>query len=574
MLRNVRISTQLLVLGLFVLVLIASLGVFSGYTLLGTRFEDRRESLRMLVEIASNEIAAVKKRADALGLTDEQAKDEALQILKNINYNGNNYFIVTDISGTLLMHPSRMNQVGSSLLTAEKETTRTLYTALMRVARDNGTTGGFHTALGRRPGSTKNDSQKMFFAAQEPTYGWVVITGMIVDDIWDSMARKFWSLGIGVAIACAILGAFAWLMVRGISRPLGTVVRGLGHLSTGAYDESLDLKVSSSEIGHLSSAFESLRTLLRQAEDDRQRSRDEAERTAKAREAEMEGLARRFESQIGSLADGLGSASQELKTLATTMSDGAQETLRESDAVAAAAEESSRNTQTVAAATEELASSIREISRQASQSSSIAQTAVDRVDQTSETVAALKAAAQRVGDVVALITDIASQTNLLALNATIEAARAGESGKGFAVVANEVKTLANQTAKATDDISRQIEEIQGVTTSTVQAISDIGETIASLSEVASAIAAAVEEQNTATNEIAHNIQQAETASQRVSTAIGTVHDAARQGGETAGSVLSSAEALMSRNVELNDAVSAFLSGLRDDSKTGRGGMIG
>jgi len=565
MFKNLRISAQLLVLGGLVLVFIVSIGVFSGYTLDTARFEDRRNTLRLLVELASKEIASVKTRMESSGKREDDIKAEALAILSNMKYEGNNYFIVTDTGGTLLMHPTRTNQIGTNLLTTGNETARTLYSAFMDIARKNGNTGGFHTAMGRRPGSTKNDSAKMYFVSQEPTFGWVIITGMIVDDIHDSLTAQYATMAVVIALACAALIGIGSLMIRGITRPLGVVVRGLGDLAGGTYHHALKIPDSRSEIGDLARAFEGLRTLLRQAEEERQRNKEKEKWVAEAREREMEALAGRFQSQIGTLAKKLGEGSHALKSLASDMSTGADETLRQSDAVATAADESSRNTQTVAAATEQLAGSIQEISRQASESNIIARTAVERVEQTSQTVEALKAAAQRVGDVVALITDIASQTNLLALNATIEAARAGESGKGFAVVANEVKTLATQTAKATDDIARQIEEIQGVTSNTVDAISGIGEAIASLSEVAGAIAAAVEQQTAATGEISQNIQRAENASREMSTAIATVNANARQGGETARSVLTSAEDLLQRDAELSEAVTAFLTRLRSDA---------
>ena len=252
------------------------------------------------------------------------------------------------------------------------------------------------------------------------------------------------------------------------------------------------------------------------------------------------------------------SASTEMQSSAQAMSSGAEETARQSQAVSAASEEATTNVQTVAAAAEEMSNSITEISRQVTSSSEIATRAVAEAEKTNTTVEGLSEAAQKVGEVVKLISDIAEKTNLLALNATIEAARAGEAGKGFAVVANEVKSLAEQTAKATDEIASQIGSIQTETTGAVDAISGIGKTIEEINEIATTISSAVEQQSAATQEIARNCQEAAKGTQEVSANIMGVNQAADETGKQAQQVLEAAAELAKQGDTLKAEISRFM----------------
>jgi methyl-accepting chemotaxis protein len=262
--------------------------------------------------------------------------------------------------------------------------------------------------------------------------------------------------------------------------------------------------------------------------------------------------------KVAEVVKSVAAASNELKSTAESMSATAEETSRQATTVAAASEQATTNVQTVASAAEELSSSIAEISRQVAESASIAGQAVDEAGRTNATVQSLAEAAQKIGQVVELINDIASQTNLLALNATIEAARAGEAGKGFAVVASEVKNLANQTAKATEEIAAQINEMQTTTNGAVGAIQGISGTIGRISEIATSIASAVEEQGAATQEIARNVQQAAAGTQDVSANIGGVTQAAGETGAGASQVLSAADELSRQSAQLQTEIDQFL----------------
>jgi len=280
------------------------------------------------------------------------------------------------------------------------------------------------------------------------------------------------------------------------------------------------------------------------------------------RQTKLDEAIRAFSVSMGkALETGSGTADRMQKT-ATGLTATAEETSRQATAVAAASEQASTNVQTVATAAEELASSIAEIGRQVGESTRITSQAVQETERTNSQIQGLADAAQRIGDVVKLINDIAGQTNLLALNATIEAARAGEAGKGFAVVASEVKSLANQTAKATEEISSKIAEMQAATHDSVAAVKAIGQTIGRVNEIATTIASAVEEQGAATKEIARNVQQAAAGTTEVSSTISGVNSAANDTGTAANAVLAASTELTRQSESLRHEVEAFFSQVR------------
>jgi len=286
------------------------------------------------------------------------------------------------------------------------------------------------------------------------------------------------------------------------------------------------------------------------------------ERIAAERRATMNKLAGDFEKAVGDIVSTVSTASGELESAAQTMTKTADDTQKRSTIVAAASEEASANVSSVASATEEMSASVQEISRQVQESSRIASEAVDQAQKTDQRIAQLSAAAGRIGDVLKLITAIAEQTNLLALNATIEAARAGEAGKGFAVVAQEVKALAAQTAKATDEIASQIAGMQSETSHAVTAIKEIGGTISHISQIAAAIATAVEEQGASTGEIARNVQQAAKGTAQVASTIVSVNQGAGATGTASAQVLSSAQQLAGESNRLKLELEKFLETVR------------
>jgi methyl-accepting chemotaxis protein len=374
-----------------------------------------------------------------------------------------------------------------------------------------------------------------------------------------SAARLYIFIGIGAALAFAVFAGF--LLTVTVAKPVIGMTSAMSRLAEHDLNAEIPAIGQKDEIGRMASAVQVFKDNMLKADELAAEQKAEQARKEKRQEA-IEGYIKTFDQSVSGSLDTLASAATELQSTAQSLSSTAEETNRQSTAVAAASEQASTNVQTVASAAEELSASISEISRQVSESTRIAGQAVTDAENTNAQVQALAEAAQKIGDVVKLINDIAGQTNLLALNATIEAARAGEAGKGFAVVASEVKSLANQTAKATEDISAQIKSIQGATTDSVRAIEGITSTISRINEIATTIAAAVEEQGAATKEIARNVQQASAGTNEVSSNIVGVTKAAGETGSASGQVLGAASDLAKQGETLRADVSQFLANIR------------
>jgi methyl-accepting chemotaxis protein len=371
------------------------------------------------------------------------------------------------------------------------------------------------------------------------------------------------TLIVAVSIMGLLGGALmAWTMGNGLSRPILALAQAMGRLANGDLSTVVPARERHDEVGQMAAALEVFKDHAEANQRLEQERRDMAARAEADRHELMIGMADDFQTNVGRIVESVGKSSQEMQVLAQRMAGTAENALDRAGMVATASEEASSNVQTVAAAAEELAASILEIGRQVTQSSEIAHAAVEEAKRSDALVQGLANSAQKIGEVVALITDIANQTNLLALNATIEAARAGDAGKGFAVVANEVKNLASQTGRATEEISAQITEVQGATQNAVSALRGIGETIGRIDSIASAIAAAIEEQGAATREITHNVHQAAHGTQGVSDNIQAVNEAAEETGDASRHVLDAAQKVNEETDRLNREMEAFLTQIR------------
>ena len=360
-----------------------------------------------------------------------------------------------------------------------------------------------------------------------------------------------------VVVSIAVVGFGVWIAIQGISRPIGGLTDAMARLAKKDWTTVVPATEHGDEVGEMARAVQVFKDTGIEAE--RLASEEEKARAARERRAQkVDDLTRGFDAQIAEILQTVTASSTQMESSAQSMSATAEETSRQSMAVAAASEEASTNVQTVSAAAEELSASITEIARRVAESAKISGDAVSEAGRADQMVQGLADAAQKIGDVVALITDIAEQTNLLALNATIEAARAGEAGKGFAVVAAEVKNLATQTAKATEEIGGQIGGIQSATKDAVASIQGIGKTIGEINEIASAIAAAVEEQGAATQEIARNVEQAAAGTADVSSNIVGVTKAAGETGQVSAQVLEVAGQLSKQADVLRTQVGTFL----------------
>jgi methyl-accepting chemotaxis protein len=372
--------------------------------------------------------------------------------------------------------------------------------------------------------------------------------------------RLVMMLGVGGFL---LGGLLAWMLGRGISRPMAAMCAAMRKLATGDFDVVLPGLGRSDELGEMAGAVEEFK-LQAVAKAERDAAANDAQNRAssEARRAELIRFADDFETAVGTIVSNVSSSAVQLESAAGTLTRTAETTQSLSSQVAGASEDASSGMKSVATATEELSLSVGEIGRQVQESSRIADGAVRQAEQTDARIGKLSRAAQEIGDVVKLITAIAEQTNLLALNATIEAARAGDAGRGFAIVAAEVKSLSGQTAKATDEISSHIAGMQDATQESVAAIKEISETIRQISTIASAIATAVSQQSSATQEIAQSVQGVAHGTQQVAGNITKVNRGAAETGSASAEVLNSAQTLSAESTRLRAELDRFMANIR------------
>jgi len=361
-----------------------------------------------------------------------------------------------------------------------------------------------------------------------------------------------------------LLGAvLAMLLGKGISRPMTAMCQAMRELAGGKFDVVLPGLGRRDELGEMAAAVEEFKVqAVAKAERDAAAQDAHNKASSAARRSELIRFADEFEAAVGAIVSNVSASAVQLESAAGTLTRTADTTQSLSNQVAGASEEASQNMQSVASATEELSASVDEIGKRVRESNRIAEAAVLQAEQTDGRIGKLSRAAQQIGDVVKLITAIAEQTNLLALNATIEAARAGEAGRGFAVVASEVKSLASQTAKATDEISSHISGMQSATQESVAAIKEIGGTIGQISEIASSIATAVEQQGSATQEIARSVQNVARGTQEAAVNIMQVNRGATETGSASEDVLNSAQSLSSESKRLRAELDRFMANIR------------
>jgi methyl-accepting chemotaxis protein len=538
--------------------------------LLGTTYLDSREfasglnqqkqfELKHLAELALGIVKEEQVAGEKAGIPVAEAQQRAKARVAALRYGSNDYFFITDTKTNVVMHPISPQLDGKDMSGTKDPNGKLLFVEMTDVVRRSGS--GFVEYQWAKPGSDK-PLPKLTYVAGFAPWDWIVGTGVYVDDLeaqaWSSTKQSLYAAGIVLVVLLVV----SVVMARRITGPLQNITTAMKKLASGQLDVIVPGIGRGDEIGEMAATVEVFKTNANE------RYRLEAEQETRERHAaelrkqEMAQLADQFEGVVGQIIQTVTSASAELETSASRLTSTAETSQQLATVVAAASDEASANVQSVASATEEMSSSVNEISRQVQDSARIAHEAVDQALRTNDRVGELAKAAARIGDVVELINTIAGQTNLLALNATIEAARAGEAGRGFAVVASEVKALAEQTAKATGEISQQISGIQAATEQSVSAIKEISDTIGRMSEIASTIASAVEEQGAATQEISRNVQQAAHGTQQVSANIVDVRRGATETGSASSQVLSAAQSLSRDSNRLQDEVTRFLGTVR------------
>jgi methyl-accepting chemotaxis protein len=557
MLGNLRISSKLLVMvGLSVLGILAVAGVGLS-ALRDNLLEDRKAKLQDVVLLARQAVEVDYQNSKKAGLSDADALERGKALLRALHFGKDDYFYALSPQGEVRAHPNP--KLEGRNLGNNPDADGVFFTRRQIELAAQG--GGFVNFRFPRPNSEAPIPKVSYATAFKP-YDWTIGGGIYLDDIDAIFWSHVWRIGALVGVALLLVVGMSFLLGRSILRPIAGMTAAMRKIAEGDTATAIPALERGDEVGAMAQSVQVFKDNMIEAV----RLRGEQEELKLRGEADKKGLLRKladdFESGVRRSLDTLAGAANAMKTTSTSMSATAAEASQQATTVAAVAEQASANVQTVAAATEELSSSVSEIGRQVTQSTQIAGKAVEEANRTNMTVQGLSAAAQKIGDVVNLISDIASQTNLLALNATIEAARAGEAGKGFAVVASEVKSLASQTAKATDEISAQVAAMQGATAEAVQAIEGIGGTIGAINEIATAIALAVEQQGSATQEIARNVQEAAQGTGKVSSNIVGVNHAAGKTGAAASQVLVSAEQLSGQAASLRADVDRFLVNIR------------
>ncbi len=560
MLSNRTIGQRLLLL---VLVSVISLVALSVAGLLAHReslFADRRVKTQNVVEVASSVINHYVQLAEAGEISQEEAQASALADVEALRYEGeSNYFWVHDHGPTMLMHALKPQLNGQDISGAEDTNGVPLFVEMVAVVEAEGS--GFVAYDWQNPGE-EAPRPKISFVQGIPEWGWIVGSGIYVDDV----NAVFWNAAViaigAIVTVLAVMGGVAWSIGRGISLPIRTVTERMDQLATGNLEIEVPFTERKDEVGGLARSLAIFKDNALKMEEMRRVQAETEQRASADRHQARLAMADDLETSVKGMIESLGSASTELSETARAMTGIADTTSQKAVTVATGSEETSQSVQTVAAATEELNSSVGEIGRQITTTAGVSADAVEKARSANDSVKGLSEASEKIGEVVQLIASIAEQTNLLALNATIEAARAGDAGKGFAVVASEVKALADQTAKATDEIGQQIQSMQSATASTVNVIGEIGEVIDQISASASAVAAAIEQQTAATQEIARNIEQAASGADTVTRNISDVSQAAGQTGDSAGVVLESSEQLSRISADVGREVDAFLAKIR------------
>ena len=559
MLHNIKITYRLLAvvacgaLGLLLLGLAAS---NRSYDLI---IQERKAKAKSQIETVTSLIQDFVNRSEELGGT-EVAQALAMQAVHAIRYEGNQYFWINDLDGIMQMHPLNENLIGKDIRGYKDPFGKLIFTDLIDIVKQKG--AGYYSYWWQ----TKLDKvprQKISYVSGQKDWGWVIGTGNYIDDV-DQTYESYTSflIGIGSAILLATM-LVALLITRSVTRPLSELKRFMDQMIKGNYEAKLAHPDRKDEIGEIGRSLEAFRTNeLAKMQAEEERKQEEAKFLEAQRRQELNRLADNFDANVGSIVSAVATASTQLTGTARSMAEISKLTSDQASSASDASELTSTNVQTVSAATEDMTRTIGEISGQVGQASSAIRDAVDKVQQTSGQMDKLTNVASKIGEVVEMISSIAEQTNLLALNATIESARAGDAGKGFAVVAGEVKELAGQTAKATDEIAQQINDIQQASKEASSSMGDVNEVITQVDTIATAIAAAMQEQNASTSEIAGNIDRAALGTNQVTQNVVAVANASQETGIASNQVMTAASELADQSTQLRDEVNKFISRIR------------
>ena len=555
MLNNLKIGNRLMLIVFAMFIGMATIGIIGLMSLKDTMLVDRENQTKATVETAMSMIQEYYDRSKGGEFDEAEAKKRSIRAIGSMRYDKTNYIFIVDHEGTFLAHPKWAGENHVEDKDANGE-------FFVRMFVDAARKGGDFVRYQWKRDADKPAVEKLSYVDPFTAWNWGVGTGIYIDDVDAAFLDEALATGGIAGLIFLIICSGSIFISRGITKPLGDITNKMNLLADG--DKSIEVLYLSNkdEIGELAHALETFKSNAIKMEQMEKEQKEQEKRAAVERKALMNKMADDFDSSVKGVVNTVSAAATEMQSSAKSMSAIAEETSSQSSAVAAAAEEASTNVQTVATAAEELNASIGEITRQIGDSVKVAGECMTEAEATGQVMQTLSKSAEDIGNVVKLIEGIASQVNLLALNATIEAARAGEAGRGFAVVANEVKSLANQVSHAAKDITQQIGGIQTQTSQAVTTIDTITATIRQINEISTAIAAAVEEQGTATKEISRSIQETATGTKEVTRNISGVTRAATETGTASSQLLDTASQLAHESETLRKVVEDFIAGVR------------
>ena len=556
--RN-SLTTKLMSLVLMALVGSIAIGGASLWLLRSAMTTDREAEARTAVDL----IDGAMKRMDVLvrdgKITDADARREVGGLIHSMRYDGSNYLYVMAEDGTIVIHGADPAREGKN---AANDSASGLYkftNDALAAIRDRDT--GVFFSKGVVPGTGRATS-KLYYLKRFAPWHLILGTSVTLDDIDQRFQQQAGILLLCAGVILVLTLVPSWLVARSLARPLSHLAVVMNRLAHGDTAVAVAGMARADQIGDMARSIDVFRqNAIEKSEMERERIATSERNTAERHQA-MHMLADAFEQEVGTVAERLAVGATDVRHGAETVSGTVERLRRQASSVSAAAEQASMNVQTVAGATEELSASIGEVNHQVATSTAIAQRATDIAAGAETTVEQLADGAHRIGAVISVINDVAARTNLLALNATIEAARAGDAGKGFAVVATEVKQLAGQTARATEEIRQQIEAMQRSTRETVDAIAAISAVIRQMNEISTTIASAIEQQRAATAEIARNVHEAARGTQDVTSNIAEVSASADLSGQASVKALDVARELSLQSAVLREAVEAFLGKVR------------
>ncbi|MDA9441399.1 chemotaxis protein [Bradyrhizobium sp. CCBAU 51745] len=554
-----RISFKLVLIVGISLVGMIVLAPIALSTLRSQMIADRQAKTQHMVDVGYGILAHYQKLESDGKLTREQAQAGAMAEIKSLRYDKVEYFWINDMAPKMIMHPIKPELDGKDLAAMKDPSGNALFVGFVDVVKKQG--AGFYSYLWPKPGFEQPVAKISYVKGFTP-WGWIIGTGIYLDDVDVVFRQDATTFGlVCLAVFVLVLGA-SFVIGRSVTRPLAKITDLTERLAAGDSAFEVPYTNRADEVGGLAKALavfkdnaSAVSRMHAEQQEAKQKADDEKRKT-------MADLAGKFEASVHAVVRDVFNEARAMQQAAQCMSETADKATERASFVATACQQASHNVQTVASAAGQLSASITDISQRVAQAATVADKAAADGQRTNDTVQGLAQAAHKIGEVIDLINQIASQTNLLALNATIEAARAGEAGKGFAVVASEVKSLASQTAKATDEIGAQITAIQAETNQVVGNIESIRATIMEVNEISSSIAAAVEEQGAATQAIANSVQEAASGTDQVSQNISRVTDATAETGQAAGLVLQSSGRLAEKLQSLENEVGAFVSGVR------------